>query len=58
MGNVEGRSFLSAFGIKRNIKTYVNVSSKRVSLSIGPPTGEAGWVYFPGTFLDPENIRI
>jgi hypothetical protein len=37
--NMEGRSFLRAFEIKRYVKNYVKMPSKRVSLSIGAPLG-------------------
>jgi len=37
LGNMEGRSFLRAFEIKRYIKRYVKIPYKRVSLSVGEP---------------------
>jgi hypothetical protein len=69
LGNMEGRSFLRAFEIKRYIKRYVKMLCKRVSLSIGPQWGT--WRGFASrdflrekdsisglTFLDPEDIKI
>jgi len=43
LGNMKGRSFLRAFEIKRHIKRYVKMPSKRVSLSVHRgPVGEPG----------------
>jgi len=60
-----GRSFLWAFEIKR----YVKMPCKRVSLSIGVPLGNLEGIRLTGLFerkgkyiwihfLDPENIKI
>jgi hypothetical protein len=68
-GNVEGRSFLRAFEIKRYIMRYVKMPCKRVSLSIGAPLGDLEGIRFPGLFerkgkhiwvpfLDPEDIKF
>ena len=40
LGNMQGRSGLRAFEIKRYIKKYVKMHGKRVSLSIGAPLGD------------------
>jgi hypothetical protein len=69
LGNMEGRSFLRAFEIKRYIKRYVNMPYKQLSLSIGAPLGKLEGVCLPGLcerkreyiwvpFLDPEDIKI
>jgi hypothetical protein len=50
LGNMEGRSFLSAFEIKRCIKRYVKMPCKWVSLSIRAPFGEPGGNSLAGTF--------
>jgi len=42
--NMEGRSFLRAFEIKR----YVKMPCKRVSLSIGVPLGNLEGIRLPG----------
>jgi hypothetical protein len=39
--NIEGRSFLRAFEIKRYIKRYIKMPCKWVSLSIGEPGGDS-----------------
>jgi len=65
VGNTEGRSFLWAFEIKR----YVKMPCKRVSLSTGAPMGNLEGIRLPGLFerrgkhiwvpfLDPEDIKI
>jgi hypothetical protein len=48
--NMEGRSFLRAFEIKRYIKRYVNMLCTRVSLSIGAPMGNLVGIRVPGLF--------
>jgi len=69
LGNIEGRSFLRAFEIKRYIKRYVKMPCKQVSLSIGSPMGNLDGIFLPGlserkgkyiwvAFLDPEEIKI
>ena len=69
LGNMEGRSFLRAFEIKRYIKRYVQMPCKRVSLSIGAPLWNLDGIRCPGLFerkgkniwvpfLDPEDIQI
>jgi hypothetical protein len=65
VGNMAGRSFLWTFEIKR----YVKMPCKRVSLSIGAPLGHLEGIRLPGVFerkgkyiwvpfLDPEDIKI
>jgi hypothetical protein len=39
LGNMEGRSFLRAFEIKKYLKRFVKMHSKRVYLPIGAPLG-------------------
>jgi hypothetical protein len=62
---MEGRSFLRAFEIKR----YVKIPCKRVSLSIGVPLGNVDMVRLPERverkgkyiwvpFSEPEDIKI
>jgi hypothetical protein len=69
LGNLEGRSFLRAFEIKRYIKRYVKMPCKRVSLSMGAPLWNLEGILLPGlferkgkyiwvSFLDPEGIKI
>jgi hypothetical protein len=69
LGTMEGRSFLRAFEIKRYIKRYATLSSKRVSLSIGAPLGKLEGIRLPGRFeregkyiwvhfWKPEDIKI
>jgi len=69
LGNMEERSFLRAFGIKRYIKRYVKMPCKQVSLSIGALLGNLEGICLPGLFerkgeyiwvpfLDPEDIKI
>ena len=48
LGNVEGRSILRAFEIKRYIKRDVKMPCRRVSLSIGTPLGNLEWIRLPG----------
>ena len=48
LGNMEGRSFLGAFEIKRYIKRDVKMPCKRVSFSIGAPLGNLEGIHFPG----------
>jgi hypothetical protein len=50
LGNMEGRSFLRAFEIKRYIKRDVKLPYQRVSLSIGAPLVEPGGDSLAGTF--------
>ena len=68
LGNMEGRSFLRAFEIKRYIKIYVKISCKWVSLHRGP-VGEPGGIRLPGLFerkekcmwvpfSEPQDIKI
>jgi len=68
LGNMEGRTFLRAFGIKRYIKIYVQMPCKRVSLSVGAPLGNLNGIRWPGRFerrgkniwvrfLDSEDIK-
>ena len=68
LGNMEGRSFLGAFEIKRCIKRYVQMPCKRVSLSIGAPFKNLNGIRWPGlferkgkniwvSFLDPGDIK-
>jgi len=49
-GNMEGRSVLMAFEIKTNIKGYVKLPCKRVSLSIVAPLGNLEGIRLPGSF--------
>jgi hypothetical protein len=67
--NMEGRSFLRAFEIKRYIKRYVQMTCKPVSLSIETPLGNLDVIRCPGLFeskgkniwvpfLDPEDNKI
>jgi hypothetical protein len=69
VGNVEGCSFLRAFGIKRFIKRYVKMPCKQVYLYIGAPLGNLEGMCLLGllerkgqflwvTFLDPKDIKI
>jgi hypothetical protein len=50
LGNIEGRSCLRAFAIKRYIKRYVKMPCKRASLSIGTPLGDLEGIRLPGLF--------
>jgi hypothetical protein len=50
LGNMEGRSFLRAFEIKRYIKRYVKMFCKLVSFSIGAPLGNLMGICMPGLF--------
>jgi hypothetical protein len=50
LGNMEGRSFLGAFEIRRYIKRYVKMPCKWVSLSVGALLGEPGGDSLAGTF--------
>jgi hypothetical protein len=50
LGNLERRSFLRAFQIKRNIKRYVKMPCKRVYLSIGTQLGNLEEIRLPGLF--------
>jgi len=50
LGNMEGRSIVSAFEIKRYIKRYVKMSCKWVSLSIGAPLRNLKGIRLPGHF--------
>jgi hypothetical protein len=57
LGNIEGRSFLRAFEIKRYINRYVKIPCKQVSLSIGAPFGEPGGDLLARTFwIEKDNI--
>ena len=66
---MEGSSFPRTFEIKRYIKRYVNMSCKRVSLSIKAPLGNLEGIRLPGffkrkgkyiwvPFVDPEDIKV
>jgi hypothetical protein len=46
LGNMEGRSFPRVF----EIKSYVKMPCKRVSLSIGAPMGNLKGIRLPGLF--------
>jgi hypothetical protein len=48
LGNMEGRSCLRAFEIKRYIKSYIKMPCRRVSLSIGAPLGNLEGICLPG----------
>jgi len=48
LGNMEGRSFLRAFEIKRYIKRYVKMPCNLMSLSIGVPLGDLEEIRLPG----------
>jgi hypothetical protein len=50
LGNMEGRSFLRAFEIKRYIKIYVKMPCESVSLSIGAPLGNLEGICLPEQF--------
>jgi hypothetical protein len=50
LGNMEGRSFLRAFEIKRYIKRCIKMPCKWVSVSIGAALGEPGGDSLAGTF--------
>jgi hypothetical protein len=50
--NMEGRSFLKAFEIKR----YVKMFCKLVSLYIGAPSGKLGGIRLPGRFERKKSI--
>ena len=50
LGNIEGRSFLRAFEIKRYIMRHVKMPYKRVSLSKGGPLGNLEGIRLPGLF--------
>jgi hypothetical protein len=47
LGNMEGRSFLRVFEIKRYIKRDVKIPCTRVSLSIGAPMGNLEGIRLP-----------
>ena len=55
LGNMEGRSFLRAFEIKRYIKRYVKIPCKQASLSTGASVGNLEGIRWPGLF---ERKRI
>jgi hypothetical protein len=48
--NMEGRSFLRAFEIKRYIKRYVKMPCKGTSVPIGTPLGNLEEIRLPGHF--------
>jgi hypothetical protein len=50
LGNMEGRSLLRAFEIKRYIKRYVKMSSRPVYFSVGAPLGNLDGIYLLGLF--------
>jgi len=50
LGNMEGRSLLRAFEIKRYIKRYVKMSCRPVSFSIGAPLGNLDGICLLGLF--------
>jgi hypothetical protein len=50
LGNMERRSILRVFEIKKYIKRYVNMPCQRVSVSIGAPYGGPGEDLLAGTF--------
>jgi hypothetical protein len=50
LGNMEGRSFVRAFEIKRYIKADVETPCIQVSLSIGAPLGNLKGIHLPGLF--------
>jgi hypothetical protein len=56
LGNMEGRSCLRAFEIKRYIKRYVKMPCKRVSVSIGAPFGGPGGEFAYRDFLREKYI--
>jgi len=68
LGNMEGHFFLRAFlsgGIFVRFSRYMQMSCKRVSLSIGEPGGgsfvglserKKKYIWVP--FLDPEDVKI
>ena len=69
LGNMERRSFLRAFEIKRHVKRDVKMSSKWVSFSMRAPLGNLEGIRLPGlferkgkciwvSFSDPEDIKI
>jgi len=69
LGNIEGRSLLRDFEIKKYFKRYVKMLCKRVSLPIGAPLGNLEEIRLPGLlerkgkyiwvhFLDPEDIKV
>jgi hypothetical protein len=49
-GNMEGCSFHWAFEIMRDIKRYVKMTCKQVSLSIRAPLGNLEGICLPGLF--------
>jgi hypothetical protein len=50
LGNMEGRSILRAFKIKRYLSGYVKISCKQVSLSIRAPLGNLEGISLSGLF--------
>jgi hypothetical protein len=50
LGNMDERSFVRGFEIKRYIKRDVKMSCKRVSLSIEVPLGNLEGIRLPGLF--------
>jgi hypothetical protein len=69
LGNMEGRSFLRAFEIKRCIERYVNMPCKKLSLSIGALLANLEGIRLLGlfgrkvkyiwvTFLDQSTLRF
>jgi hypothetical protein len=56
LGNMEGRSFLRAFEIKRYIKKYVKMPCKQISLSIGAPMGNLEAICLLGLLERKDSI--
>jgi hypothetical protein len=54
LGNIEWRSFLRAFQIKKYIKIYVKMFCKRVFFSIGAPLGNL----LAGTFWEKREVYL
>jgi hypothetical protein len=56
--DMDGRSFLRAFEIKRCINRYVKTPCKWVSLSIGAPLGNLEGIHLPGFFLEKRIVYL
>ena len=56
LGNMEGRSFLRAFEIKRYIKRNVKIPCKWIPLSIGAPLGKLEGIRLLGLLREKDSI--
>jgi hypothetical protein len=58
LGNMEGRTYLRPFEIKRYIKRYVKIPCKWVSLSIGAPLGNLVGIRLLGLFGEKRIVYL